>query len=403
MFTGFLFHLRRHGLKVSLTEWLALIRALLGGHARASLGVFYHLARALLVKRESQFDLYDQAFASFFHDVEAQFDVDAEILKWLEDPVLPRELTDDEKAMLRGLDGDTLRREFEKRLAEQRERHDGGSRWIGTGGTSPFGHGGANPAGIRVGGGGGARTAVQVASARRFENLRHDRVLDTRQIGLALRRLRRLARDHGPEELDIDRTIDKSARDGGEIDLVFSPPRQNRVKLLLLIDVGGSMDPHAEVCERLFSAAHAASHFRAFRHYFFHNCVYRRLYTDIARHEGPLSQDVLKELDPTWTLIFVGDAWMSPYELVTVGGSLDYWNPNPVRGIQALERLRERVPNSVWLNPEPKPVWDAPSARLIRRLFPMFRLTVEGLTEAVDVLRGARPNQAAQIPAPQLL
>ncbi len=401
MFTGFLFHLRACGLKIGLTEWLALIEALARGHARCSLSVFYHLARALLVKNESQFDLYDQAFAAFFADIEFQFDVDNELLKWLENPVMPRQLTPEEVEQLDMMDLDRLREEFEKRLREQKERHDGGDRWIGTGGTSPFGHGGANPAGVRVGGTGGGRSAVQIATERRFRNLRHDRVLDTRQIGVALRRLRHLTRDHGPEELDLDKTIDKSARDGGEIDLVFSVPPTNRLKLLLLIDVGGSMDPHAEISERLFSAAHAASHFRAFKHLFFHNCVYSRLYSNITLYEGPRTDEVLEEIDSTWSMILVGDAWMSPYELSATGGAIDYWHQNRVPGIVWLQRLRERVPNSVWLNPEPLTVWEAPSVRMIRQVYPMFRLTIEGLTEAVNVLRGARSNRPGTGPAAQ--
>lgn len=401
MFTAFLFHLRACGLKVSLNEWLALVEALARGHARCSLGVFYHLARAVLVKNESQFDSYDQAFAAFFHDVDMQFDLDDELLSWLENPVMPRELTAEERERLRAMDLDTLREAFEKRLREQKERHDGGSRWIGTGGTSPFGHGGIHPTGVRVGGSGGGRSAVQIAHERRFRNLRHDRVLDTRQIGGALRRLRRLARDRGPEELDVDETIDKSARNAGEIDLVFRPPRTNRVKMLLLIDVGGSMDPHAELCERLFSAAHAASHFRKFEHYFFHNCPYSKLYTDITMYEGPPTSEVLARMDRSWSVVLVGDAWMSPYELSAVGGAIDYWHQNETPGIRWLQMFRDKCPSSVWLNPEPLTVWEAPSVRMIRQVFPMFRLTLDGITEAVDVLRGARPNQPGTGPSPQ--
>lgn len=262
MFTDFLYHLRSHGLKVSLTEWLPLLRALAEGHARSNLNVFYHLARSLLVKRETEYDLYDRAFAEYFQGVEGQFDVSEELLEWLADPILPRELTPEEIAALKALDLDELRKRFEERLAEQQERHDGGDRWIGTGGTSPFGHGGTNPAGVRVGGAGGGRSAVQLASERRFRNLLSDRVLDTRQIGMALRRLRQLGKDQRWEELDLEATIDRSAKNGGEIDLVFGPPRKNRLKLFLLIDVGGSMDPHADLCERLFSASHAANHFQ---------------------------------------------------------------------------------------------------------------------------------------------
>ena len=391
MFTDFLFHLRARGIQVSLTEWLPLLHALAEGHSRANLNVFYSLARAVLVKRETQYDLYDQAFAEFFRGVERQFDLDDELLDWLANPILPKELTEAERAALEALDLDELRKRFEERLNEQKERHDGGNRWIGTGGTSPFGHGGTNPAGVRVGGEGGGRSAVQIASERRFQNLRSDRVLDTRQIGMALRRLRRLGKHEGPEELDLEASIDESARQA-EIELIFGPPRKNRVKLLLLIDVGGSMDPHAELCERLFSAAHAANHFHAFESRFFHNCVYEKLYTDIFRGLGESTDEVLKRIDRRWSVLFVGDAWMSPFELTHAGGAIDFYHHNRTPGLTWLQRFRDRCPRSAWLNPEPKRIWRAPSIHLIRQVFPMYELTLDGLTEAVDALTGRRAN-----------
>lgn len=394
MFIDFFYHLRSHGLKASTTEWLALMEALAGGHARADLRTFYHLARALLVKRETDYDTYDRAFASYFTGIEHQIDITDELLQWLENPKLP-ELSDEDRAKLKAFDFDELQRRFRELLEEQKERHDGGNRWIGTGGTSPFGHGGENPAGIRVGGGGGGRTAVQVAGERRYRNLRSDRILDTRQIGVALRRLKRLDKVEGPLELDLDESVDESARNGGEIELVFAPPRRNRIKLLLLMDVGGSMDPYSHLCERLFSAAHAANHFKKFEYRFFHNCVYERLYTDMFVMKGEPTSDVLKRLDQTWSVIFVGDAWMAPSELTNLGGALSYNHNNRTTGLAWLQRIRERVPNSVWLNPEPTLRWNEPTIRLVRGVFPMFELTLDGLTEAVDVLRGTRPNRAA--------
>ncbi len=401
MFSGFLYHLRSYGLKVSLMEWLGLMQALIGGFARSNLTVFYNLSRAMLVKREADFDSFDRAFATYFADVGEVFEVDEEILQWLENPELPRELTEAERESLKELGFEDLMAKFKERLAEQDERHDGGNKWIGTGGTSPFGHGGENPAGIRVGGGGGGRTAVQIASSRRFRNLRNDRVLDTRQIGVALRRLRKLDRDIGPKELDLDKTIDESARNGGEIEMVFSPPRRNKIKLLLMIDVGGSMDPHTRLCERLFSAAHAASHFKQFESRFFHNCVYEKLYTDISRWKGEATRDVLKRVDENWTIVFVGDAWMSPYELTYSGGAIDYYHDNVDTGLDWLQRFRRRCPKSVWLNPEPKRIWNAPTIRMIRQVFPMYPLTVDGLTDAVDVLRGVKPNKPFVDPVPE--
>jgi uncharacterized protein len=389
MFTDFFLYLRSRGLKVSLTEWLTLIRALAEGHSRAELSAFYHLARAVLVKRETEFDLYDQAFSEFFEGVERQFDVNDELRKWLENPILPRDLTDAEKAALKALDLDELRRLFEERLAEQKKRHDGGSRFIGTGGTSPFGHGGQNPAGVRVGGTGGSRTAVQIAQERRFKNLRADQVIDTRQFGVALRRLRRLGKE-GLEQLDLEATIDKTARGGGEIDLIFGPERKNRIKLLLLVDVGGSMDPYTRVCEQLFSAAHAARHFKAFESRYFHNCPYERLFVDMNHRKVEATAEVLKRIDKSWSILWVGDAWMAPYELTHLGGAIDFWHDNRETGLDWLRRFREKCPNSAWLNPEPQKIWGEPTIRMIRELFPMFPLTVDGLTEAVDLLCGRR-------------
>ena len=392
MFIDFFYHLRRYGHKATITEWLALMKALAMGHGRANLGTFYHLGRCLLVKRENDYDTFDKAFATFFHGVEDDLDITDDLLDWLKDPKLP-EISDADRALLKAMDLDELLQRFKDTLKEQTERHDGGNRWIGTGGTSPFGHGGVNPAGIRIGGPGGGRSAVQVAESRRFENLRSDRILDTRQIGVALKRLRRLNKDEGPEQLDLDESIDATARNGGEIELVFSPPKRNRIKLMMLMDVGGSMDSYTLLCERLFSAAHAANHFKQFEHFYFHNCVYEKLYTDITCWEGPPTTEVLKTLDHTWSVIFVGDAWMSPYELTNAYGAIDYFHQNEKPGLRWLQEIRERVPNSVWLNPARSSHWNAPSIMMIQQVFPMFELTIDGITEAIDVLRGSRPNR----------
>lgn len=393
MFLDFLYHLRGYGLKISTTEFLTLIEALVKGHDRASLSNFYALARTVLIKKEGDYDLFDRAFASYFEGVEDHFDVSDELMQWLQNAKLPPMLSEEQMAEIQQMDWDTLREEFEKRLREQKEQHDGGNHWIGTGGTSPFGHSGHNPAGIRVGGSGGGRSAVAVASDRRFKNLRSDLTLDTRQIGTALLRLRRLSKDSALEELNIDETIDASARNYGDIELVFTPPRKNRIKLLLLMDVGGSMDPYAELSEQLFSAAHQASHFKEFKSYFFHNCVYEQLFEDIGRWRGPRTEDVLAQVDESWTVIIVGDAYMHPYELIQSGVAATWGNVNPMSGLEWLKRIREKVPNSVWLNPEHKRIWSAPSIRLVHSIFPMFPLTLEGITEAVDVLRGAHANE----------
>jgi uncharacterized protein with von Willebrand factor type A (vWA) domain len=390
MFLNFFFQLRAHGLKVSPTEWLTLLQAVARGYDRADLRVFYGLARSILVKREGHYDAFDRAFAAAFEGIDQRLPISDELLAWLQEPLPPKELSDAELQQLKAMDTDTLRQQLEERLKEQKERHDGGSHWVGTGGTSPFGQGGQNPAGLKVGdAGGGGRSAVAQASERRFQNLRSDRVLDTRSIGAALRRLRKLARETGPDELDIDESIDRSAREA-EIELVFRPPKKNRVKLLLLIDVGGSMDPWAQLCERLFSAAHQASHFAQKKTYFFHNCVYDKLYTDIGRDIGVPTADVLKDIDGTWTVIFVGDAWMSPHELQFDG---NYFSFNKVKtpGIEQLRRFATRGKAAAWLNPEPQRIWNAPSVKAIRRVVPMFELTLDGLDRAVDHLRGAKP------------
>ncbi len=389
MFLGFFFQLRAHGIRVSPTEWLSLMTAMSRGFDRADLRVFSSLARSLLVKREGQFDAFDRAFAAAFEGVDDRLPLTQDLLAWLDQPIPAKELSDADKAAIEAMDLDTLREKLRERLAEQKERHDGGNHWVGTGGTSPFGQGGFNPQGIKVGdGGGGARSAVAQASERRFQNLRSDRVLDTRSIAQALKKLRKLARDQGPDELDIDESVDRSAREA-EIELVMRPPKKNRVKLLLLLDVGGSMDPFSALCERLFSAAAQASHFAQLKTYFFHNCVYDKLYTDISRGIGLPTADVLGAIDQTWTVVFVGDAWMSPHEL-TFDGNYFSFSQAKTPGIEQLRRFSRKAKASAWLNPEPQRIWNAPSVKEIRRVFPMFELTLDGLDKAVDHLRGSR-------------
>lgn len=388
-----LFHaLRAHGIPVSTGEFLTLLQALKAGLAEANLETFYALSRALLVKRESDYDRFDAAFAEVFHDVASHFHLHDALQDWLSDPLAPQ-FSDEDIALLEALDLEELARQFEERLKEQTERHDGGNRWIGTGGTSPFGHSGAHPSGIRVGGQSGRRSAMQVAMDRRFRHLRHDVVLDTRHFAVALKRLRKLSDRTGRLELAVEPTIDRTAKDGGELNLVFQPEKANRLRLLLLVDTGGSMDPHAAVCEKLFSAAHASKNFKAFEMYAFHNCIYERLYRNIATGEARATEDVLRDLDDSWVTILVGDAWMHPFELSQVGGAIHWQHRNSHTGLEWLQRLRARCPRSVWLNPEPARIWEAPSARIIRTVFPMFSLSVEGLTEAIDVLRGVRPNK----------
>lgn len=392
MFIEFFYHLRKRGIPVSPTEFMALLDALEQGLHGASLERFYVMARAILVKRVEHFDLYDAAFFEFFEDrpfaTEAfREGLDDELMDWLESAQFLDHLTKEQLAALEELELDELRELFEERLAEQTERHDGGSHWIGTGGTSPFGNSGRHPSGIRVGGRGRRGTALQVASRRRYQNLRTDRVLDTRQIGMALRKLRRLTRDGRADELDLDATIDETARNAGDIELVFRPPRKNEVKLLLLADVGGSMNPHTELTSRLFSAAHKAHHFKAFKAYYFHNCPYETLYTDMSRQKGEPTLEVLANLDRQWRCFIVGDAAMAPPELTQPGGSIHYYHHNEVAGITWLRRFRETMPRIAWLNPDKPRWWGGYTTRKIGEIFPMFPLTVDGLDRAIAEVR----------------
>jgi uncharacterized protein with von Willebrand factor type A (vWA) domain len=244
-----------------------------------------------------------------------------------------------------------------------------------------------------------------VAEERRFQNYRHDRVLDTRQLKIALKRLRRLDRIGHDEELVIEKTIDKTCKNAGEIELVFEPPRKNRSELLLLMDVGGSMDVYAEMAEALFSAAHASTHFKEFKHYYFHNCVYSKVYTDMSRREWVPTEELFRSYRNTFHVVMVGDACMNPYELFTPGGNIDYWENDRESGVTWLKRIREHFPMTVWLNPEPEPYWEAhPTILGISKIVKMYPLSVEGLTRAVDDLRKERvqPSPSLKGLAPSL-
>lgn len=389
MFLDFLAMLRQRGLKVSLTEWMGVMQALESGLCGESLARFHPICRALCVKDEAKFDVFDAAFLEYFRGVSPAPDLIQRVLAWLENPIEPRELTEDERARMKELDADELRRRFQELLETQKERHDGGKKYIGTGGSSPFGYGGQNPAGVRVGGPGGNRTAVRIAMKRSFRNLRDDHILDVRQIGLALRMLKRLSRDGSAEELDLDGTIEHAGKNAGDIELQWRRPRKNSVKLVLLMDVGGSMDDHVRVCELLFSAARAAKHFKEFKSYYFHNCPYEQLYEDMSMRRGPLTADVLRDLDSSWTAIIVGDAAMAPSELMSPGGSIDWYRPNAEPGIEWLQKMKRRWPRAVWLNPLPPDGWWSSTARRIRTVFPMFPLSVGGLRDAVAKLRAS--------------
>ncbi|MEM6368413.1 MAG: VWA containing CoxE family protein [Myxococcota bacterium] len=382
---GDLFYgLREAGLKVTPGDWLGLMKALEEGAIRPDFVDFHRISRALLVKNEAQFDLFDQVFSAVFGSAEMPRPALEAVLAWLEDPKR-FDLDPAKLAELEALPLDELRKAFEERLREQKERHDGGSRWVGTGGTSPYGHGGRNPAGIRVGGVGGQRSAIQVASARHFRPYRHDRALDARSMAVALKKLRRLSRDHAELELDVEESIDRTAR-SAELELHFAPPRKNEARVVLMMDVGGTMDPHAHRVEQLFTAAHQLQHWKRFEAYSFHNCVYESLEPARAVDEGIDTLELIRNRPRKTFLIIVGDASMAPTELLDVFGANFYFHQNRTPGLVWLHRLRRQFPRSVWLNPLRPQWWGGFTTRVIREIFDMYPLTIQGIQDAVDRL-----------------
>ena len=386
----FLFELRGRKLKVGAQEATALAKALALGLHESSLDGFYHLARALCVHREADLDAFDQAFSSHFRGIAAaSMAMLDELEEWLKNPKNGRELTEEERAMLQSIDMEELRRLFEERMREQKERHDGGNRWIGTGGTSPFGANGKNPSGVRVGPMGGGRSAMAVADARKYKGYRSDLVLDVRQIEVALRKLRALHREGDALELDIDETVNQTAKNAGELEIVLRAPKKSNVRVLLLMDVGGSMDPYAHLVSRLFSAAKRASNLREVKTYYFHNCIYGRVYETERFSEPVLLRDLFDQCSPEWKLVIVGDAAMHPAELLG-GGDWDYYANRPsgesMPGIRWMMTLADHFRKSVWLNPEPQSYWRGGTAQALSEVFSMFHLTLDGLGDAVNYL-----------------
>ncbi|MBW1679624.1 MAG: VWA domain-containing protein, partial [Deltaproteobacteria bacterium] len=352
MFIDFFYTLRKYKVPVSITEWMVLMEALSRGYAWSSLTNFYFLARAILIKSEAFYDQYDLAFQDFFQGVETPPEIRDEVLEWLKNPLNRLPFTPEELAEIEQMDLDKLLRLFEERLQEQKEAHHGGSKWIGTGGTSPFGHSGYHPGGIRVGGESRNRSAVKVAAERKFKNYRSDVTLDVRQIKVALKKLRRFTRAGPEDELDLDGTIDKTCKNAGDIELVWMKSRKNAVKLLLLMDVGGSMNPHIRVCSRLFSAAHSANHFKDFQYFYFHNCIYDKLYKDIERGEPLFTNQLLHTLPGDYKVIIVGDASMAVSELMSQHGAISYQDLNETPGIEWMKRIADHFTHCVWLNPD---------------------------------------------------
>jgi uncharacterized protein with von Willebrand factor type A (vWA) domain len=387
MLIDFFFTLRDAKVPVTIKEFLTLLEALQRQVIAPSLDEFYYLARLTLVKDEAHFDKFDRAFGAFFKGIETVFDAKADIpLDWLLKR-LERELTPEQKAQLQKLGYDKLMERLQELLKEQKERHEGGSKWIGTGGTSPFGNGGTNPEGIRIGGKGGNRSAVKVWDQRTYRDYDGERELGIRNIKVALRRLRRFARQGAADELALDETIRSTANNAGWLDIKMQPERRNRIKVLMLLDVGGTMDDHIERTEELFSAAKAE--FRHMDFFYFHNCVYDHLWRHNRRRHAERfpTWDVLRTYPPDTRLIFVGDATMSPYEILAPGGSVEYANDEA--GAEWLARFCHAFPKFAWLNPEPEHLWQyRQSIAIVRQIMGnrMFPVTIDGLERAMRLL-----------------
>ncbi len=391
MLIDFFYTLRTAGLPVSIREFLTLLEALragvLEGEGGPSVDTFYVLARTTLVKDETQFDKFDRAFGAYVHGLEAVVESRPDLpADWLQQ-MLEREFTAEQRAALQAMDWNELMQTLQKRLEEQKGRHEGGNKWIGTGGTSPFGHGGTNPRGIRIGGPGRERSAVKVWEQRTFRDYDDEVEIGTRSLKVALRRLRRFAREGHDLELALDDTIHATAANAGLLDIRMRPERHNKVKVLLLMDVGGTMDDHVHRVQELFSAA--KSEFKHLEFFYFHNCVYDHVWKHNQRRyaEKTDTWDLIHKYNKDWKLILVGDATMSPYEILQAGGSVEYHNPES--GATWLQRLTHAFPHHAWINPEPQGVWEyRQSIGMIQHLMNqrMFGLTLQGLEQAMRLL-----------------
>jgi uncharacterized protein with von Willebrand factor type A (vWA) domain len=390
MFQRFFTELRDARVPVSLKEYLVLIEALEKEAIAPRVEDFYFLSRAVLVKDERHLDKFDRVFGHVFKGLENTVDaVEAKIPdEWLK-ALTEKFLTDEEKEQIKALGGwDKLMETLQERLKEQQKRHEGGNKWIGTGGTSPFGNSGYNPEGVRIGGEGkGQGRAVKVWDKREYKNLDDNVELGVRNIKVALRRLRKFARTGAADELDLDGTIKKSAREG-YLDIVLRPERRNAVKVLLFLDIGGSMDSHVKMCEELFTAA--KTEFKHMDFYYFHNCLYETVWKDNRRRhdEKTSTWDVLHKFPHDYRIVFVGDGTMSPYEITYAGGSVEHWNEEP--GAAWLKRVADIYERVIWLNPTPEAHWGhTPSIQIIREIIGehrMFPMTLAGLDGAMREL-----------------
>ena len=389
MLIDFFYTLRKHRVKTSITEFLDLLSVLDAELVYADIDAFYLLSRAVLIKDESQYDKYDQAFGEYFKGVQAVNLFDESIPEeWLR-KAFERVLSAEEKAQVKALGGlDKLMETLQERLNEQKKRHEGGNKWIGTGGTSPFGANGYNPEGVRIGQESNRNnSAVKVWDKRNFRNLSNDVEIGTRNIKVALRRLRKFARTGLSEELDIHDTIGSTAKNAGYLDIKMAPERHNAIKLLLFFDVGGSMDPHIQQCEELFSAAH--SEFKHIEFFYFHNCIYEGVWKDNNRRHDAVTDlySVIHKYSADYKIVFVGDATMGPYEITYPGGSVEHWNEEP--GSVWMQRLLHHFEYAIWLNPQPQEYWHYhASIQIMKQLMSdkMYPLTLTGLTDGIKAL-----------------
>ncbi|MGQ4876282.1 MAG: vWA domain-containing protein [Promethearchaeia archaeon] len=405
MFIDFFYYLKER-LPVSITEYMTLMEALDKGLINNMVD-FYYISRSILCKNEHQFDVFDIAFANFFKNANLKFpdEIKKKIWDWLEKKLPVNELLKylpmEFLQQFQDYNLEELQRRFEELMRKQTEEHNFGDHWIGTQGQSPFGHGGQHPMGIRVGGGAGMRMAIQIARKRIFADYRKDIVLDTRQIKVALKRLRKLDDIGKKDELNIDKTIDKTAKNGGDIELVFDKRKKNNVKLLLIMDVGGTMDPYAHIVSKLFSAANQMSHWKDFKYYYFHNCPYDLLYFNAQRNpdEAITFEDFLKKYDSSYKVIMVGDAAMASWELTERYGSIYYYHRNELPGIYYIKELKNHFKeNIVWLNPELIRIeWVPWTRKIIASIIPMFDLTIEGIEQAMDYLRKGGKNMTTSV------
>ena len=390
MFINFFLRLKSYGVPVSIHEWITLHHALSLNLNHSSLTHFYHIAKSILIKNEIYFDKYDLAFLDTFKDIETTDEMLEEILAGLK-KVKELFLTEQEKKQIEELNLDEILRNFEEQLrAGHYKDHVGGNKAIGTGGRSTQGAWGYNPAGIRIGQGESRhKRAVQIAEKRSFRNYSSTVILDTRQMKVALSHLRSLLPIGQGEKLDIDETIDVTCKNAGEIEFIWENREKKASKVMLLMDVGGSMTPYAELASRLFSAA--SSQISKFKYYYFHNCIYQELWNDIERNKSVSTMDLVKSEDNDYKVIIIGDAEMAPSELTWVNGAIDYWYHNDTPGIVWLKRLRDKFKNIIWLNPIPARSWGyVQSTRMIHGIFPMFELTLDGLDEGVKYLMSGK-------------